>query len=407
MPRTGERNADRDRGTESVGATSGWRRRKTVRSHASAEVGVSGVGARDECHRATSGGRPVRRAVVRSGHGPRHRGATPTGSSGRGPHGARSVPRTCPGQRDCTVTATGRATGDRADNAASPAEPSGTTGDVRSSERLTPAGRPSVDGSSHLELPWAAQRLRPQRSRGGSLFGWPRIARIRIGRRSDQRPVGASGRSATTTIAEVTRRASIGYDPELIDRLRRARRRGESATCVARSGDPGRRGTRPRRDGSHLETALLPLLDRVRSSDGSEDPPRSHRTARRSVDGVRLSRADPAVPTARASSTSTLATPSVVAAARSPVWRRCRLIAHPHFTRRRRCLTDEPRDRSAGGVDRSWSPSFVDDHRRRRSGQRSTSRSTPSDGLETVVAYASTPSSRSPVSPRLVEVRSS
>ena len=85
-----------------------------------------------------------------------------------------TVPDRCVGLVRHSVTAPrrqrGRATGDRADNAASPAEPSGTTGDVRSSERLTPAGRPVVDGSPHLGLPRAAQWLRPQRSRGGSRF---------------------------------------------------------------------------------------------------------------------------------------------------------------------------------------------------------------------------------------------
>ncbi len=147
---------------------SGGGRRKTVRTHASARSSSA--------------------ASVQGESAPSHLGS-PTGSPGggtwwsgrchgeppqlarrsNGPHGAGAVPRTCPGQRDCIVTATGRATGDRADNAASPAMPSGTTGDVRSSERLTPAGRPSVDGSPS-ELPRLAQRLRLQRFRGGSLF---------------------------------------------------------------------------------------------------------------------------------------------------------------------------------------------------------------------------------------------
>lgn len=86
--------------------------------------------------------------------GPMRNGESPQlARRSHGPRGAGSVPRTCPGQRDSVVTATGRATGDRADNAASPAEPSGTTGDVRSSERLTPAGRPSVDGSPLQSCP--------------------------------------------------------------------------------------------------------------------------------------------------------------------------------------------------------------------------------------------------------------
>ena len=236
------------------GPPPGGVRRKTGPGPRFGKVGVSGAGARDECHRATSDGRPVRRAVGRSGAGPRRRGATPTGSSDHGLHGARSVPRTCPGQRDCTVTATGRATGDRADNAASPAEPSGTTGDVRSSERLTPAGRPSVDGSSHLELPRAAQRLRPQRSRGGSLF----------------------------RLADVWARSSP--DPDLgaiVDAMRRmrpvrcVRRRARTSPCTA-APRRGRRGRRSRRwpcvfGPGHGIGAVVDRVDRADLGGGAAD----------------------------------------------------------------------------------------------------------------------------------------
>ena len=137
---------------------SGGGRRKTVRTHASAR---SSSAASVQGRITTE---PPREPVRFAGRRNVVVGADATGEPPQlarrssGPHGAGAVPRTCPGQRDCIVTATGRATGDRADNAASPAEPSGTTGDVRSSERLTPAGRPSVDGSP-FELPRLAQRF--------------------------------------------------------------------------------------------------------------------------------------------------------------------------------------------------------------------------------------------------------
>ena len=86
----------------------------------------------EDHHRATSGARPVRRAEERGGWA----GAPashPNWLAGQRSSRRRDGASACPGQRDCVVTATGRATGNRADNAASPAMPSGTTGDVRSS----------------------------------------------------------------------------------------------------------------------------------------------------------------------------------------------------------------------------------------------------------------------------------
>ena len=198
MPRTGERNADRGRKPSLWEPPPGGAHGKPGRLHASARSvsaePVHGTNATDS----TSEGRPVRRTVgsVEQGRG-----------AGEPPQLARrttvlTVPDRCFGLVRGSVTAPcGNGPGNRyrAGNAASPAEPPGTTGDVRSSERLTPAGRPSVDGSSHLELPWAAQRLRPQRSRGSSLFPFPPhlgviLAKPASGRESrrmrrDSRPV--------------------------------------------------------------------------------------------------------------------------------------------------------------------------------------------------------------------------
>ena len=177
MPRTGERNADRDRNRVCgihlrVGPTEN-RTGSTLRQ--------------GQCQRSRCTGRMPPILHRKAG---RFAGRSEGGEQGRGagepPQLARrttvfTVPDRCFGLVRGSVTAPcGNGPGNRyrAGNAASPAEPPGTTGDVRSSERLTPAGRPSVDGSSHAGLPWAAKRLRPQRSRGSSLF--PAVAHLGV-----------------------------------------------------------------------------------------------------------------------------------------------------------------------------------------------------------------------------------
>ena len=79
--RTGQRNADRDRGAESDGghlrvAEAGKRSGPTLRQGRRQRRRC-----RDECHRATSDGRPVRRAVGGGGTGRMRGCATPTGAA--------------------------------------------------------------------------------------------------------------------------------------------------------------------------------------------------------------------------------------------------------------------------------------------------------------------------------------
>jgi hypothetical protein len=112
-------------------------------------------------------GSPARRAGVTN---PRSRRTTPTGpTEPRCFLGSAQPTRTCPGRGRRHGDGNGSGNRHRADDAASPAAPPGTTGDVRSSERLTPAGRPLVDGRPTPIGP--GRRSDPsKRRRGRSLF---------------------------------------------------------------------------------------------------------------------------------------------------------------------------------------------------------------------------------------------
>ena len=116
--------------------------------------------------------------------------------------------------------------------------------------RLTPAGRPSVDASSS-ELPRAAQRLRPQRSRGSSPFPF----------RSTWRPPWGRGGSDVGRVHRV--RPGAGR-PARRPRPRRDRRPGRDPPAPTRR--PPMPSAWSRSTRSHLESSWLPLLDRIAAS---------------------------------------------------------------------------------------------------------------------------------------------
>ena len=237
---------------------SGGVRRKTGRTHASARSvsaePVHGTNATD-CHL----GRPAGSPDGRTGGQGRGEGSHPNWLVGPRSSRCQIVPRTCPGQRDCTVTATGRVTGTgpkrgiarRAFGHDGRCEVEREANASRSTSGgwFVPLGCPGQRSGSGRSAPGAVRFSFRYTTRGcvPSQMGRPSAGTRAAGDRPaqpDRSPSGGSGR-----------RASAPHDSYTTSSLRNLWLRSEITPPVRTTpctGAPrrGRRGRRPRRSPS-------------------------------------------------------------------------------------------------------------------------------------------------------------